>query len=65
MGTNVYLSLAALILQMVFLAIVMCLVGWGINRAISNYMQSRIAARLEAEAMAAAARFRATSRTRV
>lgn len=52
----------ALIFQLIFLAVVLCFVGFHLNRIISTVMDSRRAQAMKAEGLVAASRARASAR---
>lgn len=59
-----YISLAALALQMVFLAIALSFAGYGMNKIINRVLASRTEQRLKSHALVAASRAKARAHAR-
>jgi hypothetical protein len=59
---NLVIEIAEFVLAFAFLAIVLALVGYQVNKLILRILASRTAAKLKAEAIVAGARHRANAR---
>ncbi len=59
-----YVSLAALTLELLFLAVVLCIVGYGVNKFINAYLVSRRESKMKAEALVVSSRARAHARAK-
>ena len=60
-----YVSLAALTIQLVFLALVLSFVGYGVNKLINFYLDSRRDELMKAEALKATTRNRSKANAKV
>ncbi len=60
-----YVQLAALAIELVFLALVLGCVGYGLNKLISRHLASRQEEKMKAEALVASSRARAQARAKV
>ena len=59
-----YVQLAALVIELVFLALVLGLVGYGLNNLITRHLVSRQEEKMKAEALVAGSRARAHARAK-
>lgn len=59
-----YVQLAALVIELVFLALVLGLVGYGLNKLITRHLVSRQEEKMKAEALVAGSRARAHARAK-
>ncbi len=59
-----YVQLAALAIELVFLALVLGFVGYGLNKLIARHLASRQEEKMKAEALVASSRARAHARAK-
>lgn len=59
-----YVQLAALAIELVFLALVLSIVGYGLNKLIARHLVSRQEEKMRSEALVAGSRARAHARAK-